>query len=70
MARPPTPAELRELIAQRRGEPDLSRLPYPEQQEVILDRDHPLRQAMRVRDRRIREGLAHHALTEADLDLG
>ncbi|MEJ8472863.1 hypothetical protein [Roseibium algae] len=66
---PPTKQELLTLIAEQKAEPDLSGLPYQEQQDFVLDADHPLRAEMRARNKTIIKGMKHHGMSEADLDL-
>lgn len=65
---PPSKEALLSLIAKQRAEPEITALPYREQQDFVLDPDHPLRSEMRQRDKAIRQGLKHHKLNEADLE--
>ena len=65
----PSKEELLGLLAEQKTETDISALPYKEQQDFVLDSNHPLRKEMRERNRLICEGLIYHELDVDDLDL-
>lgn len=64
---PPDIAELLRLIADQEAEPDLSRLAYRDQQDIIADPNHAVRTELQERDRRIRTVLDQLGLSRSDL---
>lgn len=66
---PPSKEELLTLIAEQKAESDVSALPYKDQQDFVLDPNHPLRAEMKERDKVIRKGLNYHITDEAELEL-
>lgn len=58
--------EIRQLILDKQNDPEISSLPYREQQDIVSDPNHPLREHMREREKAIKQGLREHGMREED----